>query len=86
MQTVTGTARFVGGDAKASLTKLQVQERLGGKFAGNVLFDVTTDINGVFSFQLMPGQFYLRFGNDLLPFRVRLSSGSATIDQLVESV
>lgn len=86
MQTITGKAIQAGGSNVASLASLQVQERIAKKYAGNALFTVTTDVNGNFSFQVRPGQYYLRFGNDAVPFLVRESTGTATIDQLIETV
>lgn len=86
MQTITGKAVLAGGSNVASLATLGIQERFSKKYAGNVLFNINTDIDGNFSFQVRPGAYYLRYGNDAVPFLVRESAGSTTIDQLIETV
>ena len=84
MQTITGTFRVAGASNVLASCTFSVVERLPMQQPGSVLMTTEADENGQFSFQLRMGSFFLKVGSDLIPFRVKETSGTTEIGKLVE--
>lgn len=85
MQTITGKLRLAGSSNVRPDTLIQITERRGST-EGNTVTEFTSNNLGEFSFSVPPGSYFLRVENDVLPITVKVSSGSTTIDTLVEAL
>lgn len=84
MQTITGTFRASGASNVVPTQAFSVVERLPRSQPGLVLLSAEADGNGQFSIQLRAGAYFLKAGSDLIPFRVKETSGTTEFGNLIE--
>ncbi len=86
MQTITGRlAKSSGTTIVGAALSFEIRHRKNSK-AESTVATVTTDSSGNFSIQLNPGMYFFQYGPDLIPFRVKETTGTTTFSTLVETL
>lgn len=86
MQTITGRLAKTSDTTNLGVAvSFEIKHRKNSK-AELTAATVTTDSSGNFSIQLNPGMYFFAYGPDLIPFRVKETTGSTTLSTLVEKL